>query len=459
MAVFTSTDKPGTHYGNDNKKYQFQPIPDGKGKNEKFFVLVNKKTGKTEVWNEEFGQDRFVGNYDPKTKKFTPSRPNILGYKGSRKFEQEYFTSEDGIKSIVSQGKNVVSKEVYNDASTGVSKQDRLQAGKQKANDLLNDGTSSINESDSASLKGLAKQAQEKLMEAKGRKFFPNLRYPEKMSEDQDAIKFTIRDFKPRKWDESQPGVLKERDRSNAALDKFNMGSIILPISGGIKDSNIMKWDDGTITPLQAVGAQLALSAFDSADATGGLVKNLVNDIGSSDMTEVAQQGVAGAVAGIGGQLIRRQGAIQNPNIELLFNSPQLRSFRFDFNLSPRNAKEAQTVKQIIRTFKQSSAARRTVKGYFLRTPLIYQIEYINNAYNLNRFKECALTEFSTDYTPNNTYSTFRDGTMTQYKISLSFRELDPVFNDDYDTLDKESGENFSFPLKNPTVDSAGIGY
>ena len=459
MAVFTSTDKPETHYGNDNTKYRFKPIPDGKGKNEAYFVLVNKKTGKTEVWNEEFGQDRFVGNYDPKTKKFTPSRPNILGYKGSRKYEQEYFTGEEGIKSIVSQAKNVVSKEVYNDASTGVSKQDRLQAGKQKANDLLNDGSSSINESDSESLKGLAKQAQEKLMEAKGRKFFPNLRYPEKMSEDQDAIKFTIRDFKPRKWDESQPGVLRERDRSNAALDKFNMGSIILPISGGIKDSNKMKWDDGTITPLEAVGAQLALAAFDSADATGGLVKNLVNDIGSSDMTEVAQQGVAGAVAGIGGQLIRRQGAIQNPNIELLFSSPQLRDFRFDFNLSPRNAKEAQTVKQIIRTFKQSSAPRRTVKGYFLRTPLIYQIEYINNAYNLNRFKECALTEFSTDYTPNGNYSTFRDGTMTQYKISLSFRELDPVFNDDYDTLDKESGENFSFPLKNPTVDSAGIGY
>ena len=69
------------------------------------------------------------------------------------------------------------------------------------------------------------------------------------------------------------------------------------------------------------------------------------------------------------------------------------------------------------------------------------------------------MTSFQTDYTPNGNYSTFRDGTMTQYKISLSFRELDPVFNDDYDTLDKESGENFSFPLKNPTGDAAGIGY
>ena len=114
MAVFTSTDKPKTHYGNDNTKYQFQPIPSGKGKNEKYFVLVNKKTGRTEVWNEEFGQDRLVGEYDPKAKKFTPEPTAGLLGKGSRKYEQEYFTGEDGLKTIVSQSKNVISKEVYN---------------------------------------------------------------------------------------------------------------------------------------------------------------------------------------------------------------------------------------------------------------------------------------------------------------------------------------------------------
>ena len=195
--------------------------------------------------------------------------------------------------------------------------------------------------------------------------------------------------------------------------------------------------------------------------------------MGSAGMDDAAQKLIAGQITGAGGQLIKRSGALINPNVELLFNKPELRSFQFSFNLSPRNPQEAQTVKQIIRTFKQSSAARRTVKGYFLRTTLIYQIEYINNAYNLNRFKECALTEFSTDYTPNNTYSTFRDGTMTQYKISLSFTELDPIFNDDYDALDKD-GENanlndsslFSNGQGSMAVgnlkggaDSAGIGY
>ena len=460
MAVLTSTDKPETHYGNDNTKYRFKPIPDGKGKNEAYFVLVNKKTGKTEVWNEEFGQDRKVGEYNPKDKKFTPEPGNILG-KGARKFEQEYFTGEDGLKTIVSQGKNVVSKEVYNDSSVGVSKEDRLAAGKQKANDLMNTGSSSIDESDSESIKGLSGKERESLMETKGRKFFPNLRYPAIMDEDQDAIKFTIRDFKPREWDKDQPGILKERDRSNAALHKFNMGSVTLPMPGGLKDNNQQSWGNAELNPVQAVGAQLALAAFNSADAAGSLLKNVAGDMGSAGMDDAAQKLIAGQITGAGGQLIKRSGALINPNVELLFNKPELRSFQFSFNLSPRNPQEAQTVKQIIRTFKQASAPRRTVKGYFLRTPLIYQIEYINNAFNLNRFKECAMTSFQTDYTPNGNYSTFSDGTMTQYKIQMSFTELDPIFNDDYDALDDSEEFNMGGgPMANATqTDAAGIGY
>ncbi len=81
------------------------------------------------------------------------------------------------------------------------------------------------------------------------------------------------------------------------------------------------------------------------------------------------------------------------------------------------------------------------------------------------------MTSFTTEYTPNNTYSTFRDGTMTQYRITMDFEELDPIFNDDYDALDKEDPSNFSTvsfaggqgPLSISNLkggtDAAGIGY
>ena len=72
------------------------------------------------------------------------------------------------------------------------------------------------------------------------------------------------------------------------------------------------------------------------------------------------------------------------------------------------------------------------------------------------------MTSFQTDYTPNGNYSTFRDGTMTQYKISMSFSELDPIFNDDYDALDDADQftlDSFSETPKDTQTDAAGIGY
>ena len=465
MARWTSTDKPETHYGNDNAKYKFKPIKDGKGKNEEYFVLVNKETGETEVWNEEFGQDRLVGKYNPKDKKFTPEpRAGWLGNlsKGSREFEEEFFNSTEGKNVIISAGKNVVKKEVFNDIDSGVDKDDKLAAGNKKANELLNDGTSTIDESDSESLEGLAEEERAKLLATKGRETWPDLRYPEKMDRDQDAIKFQVIDFQPREWDKTQPGVLKERDRrSQAALLKLNRGSVVLPMPSGIADENKATWGRGSMNPLQAVGAQLAMAAFDSSNAVGSVLKGVTDDLAASDMESTAQQMIASQITGDGGQLIKRSGALINPNVELLFDKAELRSFNFEFNLSPRNPREAQEVKQIIRLFKQASAPRRTIKGYFLRTPFIFQLSYINNAYNLNRFKECALTNFKTNYTPNGKYSTFRDGTMTQYKISMTFQEIDPVFNDDYDALDDSEYEfNGSGPLASPnTADLAGIGY
>ena len=71
------------------------------------------------------------------------------------------------------------------------------------------------------------------------------------------------------------------------------------------------------------------------------------------------------------------------------------------------------------------------------------------------------MTSFQTDYTPNGNYSTFSDGTMTQYKIQMSFTELDPIFNDDYDALDDSEEFNMGGgPMANATqTDAAGIGY
>ena len=65
-----------------------------------------------------------------------------------------------------------------------------------------------------------------------------------------------------------------------------------------------------------------------------------------------------------------------------------------------------------------------------------------DNHLYLNSFKECALKACNVNYTPEQSYSTYTDGVMTAYQMSLQFMELEPVYNDDYG---KEDAANLNF--------------
>ena len=143
------------------------------------------------------------------------------------------------------------------------------------------------------------------------------------------------------------------------------------------------------------------------------------------------------------GLLTRTSGAILNPNLDLLFQAPTLRPFNFNFSLSPRDPKEAEVVMKIIRFFKQGMSPIRSKSNLFLKSPHTFQLQYLLREGRrsrehpfINKFKECALQSFGVQYTPTGNYSTFSDGVMTQYNISMTFTELEPVFNDDYGDKD-----------------------
>ena len=143
-----------------------------------------------------------------------------------------------------------------------------------------------------------------------------------------------------------------------------------------------------------------------------------------------------------------------NPNMELLFDSPQLRNFTFSFLLSPRSQKEAVDIVKIIRFFKQGMSPIRSKSRLFLRSPHTFRLAYKHKATQLdmnnpdpekkdknqpatdhkflNKFKECAMNGFGVDYTPNGQYSTYEDGSMTAYQVTMNFQEIVPIYNDDY---------------------------
>ena len=241
---------------------------------------------------------------------------------------------------------------------------------------------------------------------------------------------------------------------TNSFAISFNTGevlgaSVYLPIQGGISDSNGVGWNEEVINPIQVAGADIAMQTMSNGgDGLVNSTSNLVDKFaGFPDDVKTAIKASVTESA-IGANILpRTQRAIFNPNTELLFNGPQLRAFTFTFKLLPRNATEAANIKKIIRFFKVNMAARTTEAQLFLKAPNIFRIEYIHkeedNHRGLNLIKDCALQNFSVDYTPDGSYMTVGDdseGTMFSYNLTMSFMELVPVYSKDYD--DEKAGNH-----------------
>ena len=271
---------------------------------------------------------------------------------------------------------------------------------------------------------------------AKTRDKFGDMNYPIDREQLQDIIKFDMLKYKPKKVEAFSFGDREEKGRET-------LGSVTLPIPGGISDSNGCDWGGDTMNPLQIAGAGLALAALqNSKNVPGGLsgaLSGLVDSV--RDNNAVIKDGIAGgtAAAAVGANinsiLGRTQGMILNPNLELLFQKPSLRPFTFQFKMSPRSKGEAEEILKIIRFFKQGMAPIREQSRLFLKTPHTFKIKYVQlgeESKFLNKFKECALLSCSVQYTPEGNYAPYEDGAMSSYQMSLQFKELEPVFNDDY---------------------------
>ena len=186
------------------------------------------------------------------------------------------------------------------------------------------------------------------------------------------------------------------------------------------------------------------------------LGKNVENAVGSisgekGSVKAALAQVITKQATGVGNMLTRKTGAIVNPNMELLFNAPQLRPFAFTYRLSPRSREESVMVKKIIRMFKQSMSVKRTKSTLFLKSPDTYQLKWLtgfgksNQHEFLPRIKECALQGFNVNYTPDGNYATYEDTSMVAYEIQFQFSELEPIYNDDYHKIDGNSDSSIGY--------------
>ena len=261
----------------------------------------------------------------------------------------------------------------------------------------------------------------------------------------QDYIEFASLEYSPKKLNTSGGKVGFQADTQ---LDnKTVIKRVILPIPGGITDSNAVDWGQASMTAADIAKLDIALGGMEGgAEGLADSVSDIGGTIGENkeSLKELLKKRIAGNVAGTGDQAMKRTtGQVMNPNMELLFNGPQLRSFGFTFKLSPRTQQEATTIKDIIRRFKIGMAPKKVGPNLFLKAPNTWRLRYMNSGGNdheyLNKFKECAMMSSTVNYTPDGSYATYTDGSMVSYQLTVNFQELEPVLGQDYDELPDDS--------------------
>jgi hypothetical protein len=288
-----------------------------------------------------------------------------------------------------------------------------------------------------------------------------DMKYPlDLKSELQDVIKFSILEYSPSLSKENQQtsptgqfGSSKSRSvelKGGGVKGSKIIGVITLPIPARIGDSNTVDWGSAPLNPLEEALAELAQGFFDggvegagkSLDKKG---KDIQGAIKSGDLSASIKSIFLGSAVNASAAK-RAYGSVINNNVEVLFNGPGLRSHSFSFLFYPRDPKEAIMVRQIIRAFKQSMSVKRSESSLLLKPPHTFAIQYMTSGQKahpyLTRFKECALTTCSVDYTPDGTYMTYGgdEKSMTAYSMGLTFSELEPIFDDEYGKNDDNVG-------------------
>ena len=243
-------------------------------------------------------------------------------------------------------------------------------------------------------------------------------------------------------------------------------GTVILPIPDNIQDSNSVSWGEGSMGPLQAAVAAAGEGLLGSGtreEAISQIEAGIEKAFGSASSGSV-QKMIKGVFIGLGANTLsgkntaieqftsRFAGTVFNSNIELLFSGITLRQpFTFAYDIVPRSEREATEVKNIIKKFKIHSAAKKgTVAegaaGLFLKAPEVFRIEYMSGGSPhpyLNRFKMCALMNITVNYTGSGTYATYSDATPVHMTMALTFRELTPIYAEDYETGTGSQGTGF----------------
>ena len=243
-------------------------------------------------------------------------------------------------------------------------------------------------------------------------------------------------------------GIAKQRERTGIAAKQKTTtrvsDSVAIYLPPNVQDNTSATYNDmqtGMLGYMAATGIDFA-KQLGSGDYEGA-AKSLIGGLGGF-ATEAAKRGAAGILEGLTGsegatQLGNRIfGQADNPYMEVLFESMNVRQFTYNFTFAPRNEDERDDVQAIIQLFRFHMAPElQGGQSRFLTLPSEFDIHYMYQAKDgtnsendyYNKIATCVLENVAVDYTPGAVRS-FADGSPTQITMTLVFKETETLTKD-----------------------------
>lgn len=169
------------------------------------------------------------------------------------------------------------------------------------------------------------------------------------------------------------------------------------------------------------------VDGYNSGMSMDEMAKNIVNAVGN--VAQDAGTAILDEIAP-GAQAVRdiRAGKIRNNRSEMAFEGLDRRNFSFSFRMLPKNAKEAETIEEIITTFRFHSLPEldgEDATGRTMIMPSTFDIEYHPNTH-LHKISTSVLTGVDIKY-GGERVQFFNDDQPVETELTLNFRELEII--------------------------------
>lgn len=217
---------------------------------------------------------------------------------------------------------------------------------------------------------------------------------------------------------------------------------IYVPAPQNINYNESHSWEQGDLGLFRNFKEENIFSKFSSLEGLTDVGKDILSGLSSASSLRSDRFSNA--------QSFRRQ-AIKNPHMEILYRSPNFRTFQFTYKFTPLEAADCESITNIIKTLRYAGATSTTVVDFlagrdgdsddFFGTdnwftfPSEFKLKFLlkgadgtvkENPY-FTKIKNCVLTDFSMNYSSVGTYSTYENGFPAEIEISMSLTETEII--------------------------------